>query len=136
MTTHADQRIHPRTKTLYKGKVVTDDRFCVMDCTVRDLSESGARIEFGSNFVPPPLFELEIPAKQLRFRAQRVWSSGLRLGVAFLGADSRREMASLSDDDAALVHQILEEARARIAEVVRTPPEQVTLTLDLPQTKE
>lgn len=135
MSEPEDKRAHQRTKTLYKGKVVTDGRYSVIDCTVRDLSEGGARIEFGSTYVPPPEFELEIPNKQLRFRARVVWSSGLRHGVMFFEPFAGREMEPLSEDDALRVQEIVEEARLRIAETIGAKLELVKLSLDLPNRK-
>jgi hypothetical protein len=135
MTAPQEQRAHQRTKTLYKGKVVAEGRFSLIDCTVRDLSESGARIEFGATYAPAPEFELEIPSKQMRFWARLVWSSGLRHGVAFFEPETKRDMAPLNEDKAFKVQAIIEEARQRIAEAAGVRPDSVKLTLDLPNVK-
>ena len=136
MTAPQEQRAHQRTKTLYKGKVVAEGRFSLIDCTVRDLSESGARIEFGATYFPAPEFELEIPSKQMRFWARLVWSSGLRHGVTFFEPAAKRDMAPLSDDKAFKVQTIIEEARQRIADAAGVQPELVKLILDLPNAKD
>lgn len=122
-------------KTLYKGKVVTEGRFSLIDCTVRDLSEGGARIEFGAAFIPPPEFELEIPSKQLRFWARPVWSSGLRHGVMFFEPRATADMEPLSEDAALRVQGIVENARREIAEATGLKLELVKLALDLPTRK-
>lgn len=41
-------------------------RRSLLDCTVRNSSQRGARIEFSTPFAPPAIFELEVPRKNLR----------------------------------------------------------------------
>jgi hypothetical protein len=41
-----EQRRSSRNRTLLQGRVVFNNRFSLLDCTVRDLSETGAQIAF------------------------------------------------------------------------------------------
>ena len=117
---------------LHKGRVIIEGRHSVIDCTVRDLSEGGARIEFGAAYVPPPEFELQIPSKQLRVWARTVWSSGLRHGVMFFDRKAKHELAPLTSDVSFKVEQIVAEARHKIAEAAKINPDLVKLVLHLP----
>lgn len=55
-----ERRLHPRRRMFKGGKVVFNDRACVVDCVVRDLSNTGARLVF-KDFQPlPQRFQLVI----------------------------------------------------------------------------
>ena len=53
------------------------------DCMVRNLSESGARIEIASPVGLPATFTLVIAADRLLRHCHAVWSADRRIGVAF-----------------------------------------------------
>lgn len=53
------------------------------DCTVRNISESGARIEIASPVGLPPSFTLVIAADRFQRHCHAVWSADRRIGVAF-----------------------------------------------------
>ena len=54
------------------------------DCMVRNLSESGARIEIASPVGLPASFTLVIPADRFLRHCHAVWSADRRIGVAFV----------------------------------------------------
>lgn len=54
-----------------------------IDCTVRNLSTSGARIDLADQITMPSTFMLIIEADQFMRRCRRVWSDNGRFGVAF-----------------------------------------------------
>jgi hypothetical protein len=54
-----------------------------IDCMVRNISSSGARIEIVSPIGMPPSFTLVIKADQFLRRCHPVWSKDTRIGVAF-----------------------------------------------------
>ncbi len=55
-----ERRVHPRRRMFKGAKVVFNDRASVVDCVVRDLSDTGARLVF-KNFQPlPQRFQLVI----------------------------------------------------------------------------
>jgi hypothetical protein len=56
--------------------VVFNNRFSLIECTVRDLSDTGAQIAFAHPVTLPPEVELEIPRKELSTRARVMWSDG------------------------------------------------------------
>lgn len=53
------------------------------DCTVRSLSEGGARIEIASPVGLPTSFTLVIAADRFLRHCHAVWSADRRIGVAF-----------------------------------------------------
>jgi len=54
-----------------------------IDCTVRNLSETGAALEVVTPLFIPDRFTLTIPTDQLRRHCHIVWRKEKRMGVAF-----------------------------------------------------
>lgn len=132
MNTDKNRRSHARIRTLLQGRIVFNRRGSLIDCAVRDLSESGARIEFATPFEPPADFELEVPTKKLTVWARRMWSSGTNHGVMFFEPSAKGEMAPITEEKALRLQRILQETRRQIAMTVGIAPELVHLSLDLP----
>jgi hypothetical protein len=81
MTDRIEKRSVPRYKVL-KGATLAFGGNGV-ECTVRNLSSSGAAIDVASPAVLPPSFVLVIEADQFIRRCRPVWRSDKRVGVAF-----------------------------------------------------
>ena len=72
-----------RQRTFFKGTIYYDSRRASIDCVVRDISDSGARLTFEHPVIVPDNIELFIPQKQETFRA-RVHRRGTNeIGIAF-----------------------------------------------------
>ena len=54
-----------------------------VDCTVRNISSSGARLDVANPVGLPPSFTLVIQTDQLMRHCHPVWSNDTRIGVAF-----------------------------------------------------
>jgi hypothetical protein len=55
-----------------------------IDCIVRDISETGAKLRFKS---APPIvdcFELHIPSKEQIAKAKLIWSNGYEVGISLV----------------------------------------------------
>ena len=63
---------------------MSDSQLSPIDFTVRDLSDTGARIYFADGAELPPEFKLEIPSRGLRVASRLMWSRGANHGVMFL----------------------------------------------------
>ena len=72
-----------RQKTFLKGTLYYDNRRASIECVIRDISDSGARLSFDNPVTVPDNVELFIPHKQQTLRA-RVQRRGLNeIGLAF-----------------------------------------------------
>jgi hypothetical protein len=79
----AQRRHTARHKTMLSGKLVFNDMSSVLDCFVRDLSETGARIKLAAPVQLPPIFILRFnDGRYHRCRIRR--RSGLEIGVEFM----------------------------------------------------
>jgi len=76
-----DKRKNRRRKTLKAGMIITHGRLSTINCLVRNVSDSGARIEVESAVLLPRQFELVFDGKSLGCNV--AWKSGRQLGVRF-----------------------------------------------------
>jgi hypothetical protein len=81
-----EARMAPRRRTLKSGKVAYSDRHVTIDCLLRDMSATGARLRVEGSVAAPDTFELLVPLDGLEAHCQVVWRSGADIGVRFLSA--------------------------------------------------
>jgi len=77
------RRTNSRNKTLKSAKIVFNKNQSVIDCFVRDLSPTGARLKLGDLVGVPRDFILELH-DGTRFACERVRAMGQEIGVRFL----------------------------------------------------
>ena len=81
-----DRRECPRDKVIYGGVGEIGEDGSTRDCVVRNISEQGAKIEFGSPMrFPKEQISLTIARKGRSFLAKIVWLRNNFVGVAFSG---------------------------------------------------
>lgn len=61
-----------------------NNRCSTIDCVVRDLSETGAKLSLTSAGTLPSEFELEIPLRKRTLHARVMWHKGTACGVSFV----------------------------------------------------
>ena len=76
-----EHRIHPRLRTLKSGKIVFNQKSSVLDCTIRNLSRSGACLQVVDPTGAPQNFDLLVGG--VSRACQISWRSGTRIGVIF-----------------------------------------------------
>ena len=76
-----ENREDPRSRML-KGASITFDGGAI-DCTVRNISASGAALDVASPLGIPQEFFLVVPVDNLRQHCRVVWRKEKRIGVAF-----------------------------------------------------
>jgi PilZ domain len=143
-----DKRRSNRRRSLLSGRIIFNNRYSVIECTVRDISDTGARIAFAHPVQIPQEFELDIPKRGPAIRARVMWSNGNDHGISFVDrpelpaeARSSEKPQDLTDDGnpeqpvsspiAPKVQQIVDEARQRIANLVGVPVAAVKLKVEI-----
>jgi hypothetical protein len=82
-----ERRRIPRQKSLLRGKLYFNNRLNVVDCTIRDISDYGARLIYSEGVVTPDELELYIPQKDQTLSVKIVWRRGQEVGVVFEAAE-------------------------------------------------
>jgi hypothetical protein len=89
----ADARASPRRR-VYKGAQISFYGLSTpIECAIRDLSETGARLALANTGGIPEIIDLIVPGSPLQ-RCRVVWRNAAQMGVAFLAEtgshDARR----------------------------------------------
>ncbi|WP_181702647.1 PilZ domain-containing protein [Chthonobacter albigriseus] len=79
----AERRKYPRRRSYLAGRVVFANRYCSIDCLVRDISRAGARLVLPRVRFLPLEFELILTDRKRTVRAKRIWSDPNDVGVRF-----------------------------------------------------
>ena len=79
-----DKRSAPRIRSFLKGRIAFSNGMSSMDCLVRNISPSGAKLHLTEGIALPEVFELHIPQRNETVRAQMRWRRGDEIGVLFL----------------------------------------------------
>ena len=80
-----DKRITRRQRVLKDGCIVTLDNQSVVNCVIRDLSATGARLKCGDQVAVPNEFRLQVGHERTVRPARTVWRRGNEIGIVFTG---------------------------------------------------
>ena len=83
-----ERRKQQRGKVVYGGVATISERGATRDCVVRNISETGAAVEFGNGLGVPQEIALTIPRKARTYSSTVVWRRGNVAGLAFNTGDS------------------------------------------------
>lgn len=78
-----DLRRAARTRTLIGGRIVFHDGAYSYNCLVRDVSESGARVEIPAARLIPRRFYFLTSRQEVAYDAELVWRTQKMAGVKF-----------------------------------------------------
>lgn len=80
----SEHRRESRLRTFLKGRIIFNKGASTMDCLVRDLSASGARLALTETTTLPESFDLYIPQKDRTYRATLCWRRADGIGITFV----------------------------------------------------
>ncbi len=83
MDDKAEHRIAPRRRVLKAGVIAFNNRYVTYNCTVRDLSDTGARLRVDDVTVIPASFELIIDLDGFEAPCEVTWRRQHEVGVKF-----------------------------------------------------
>lgn len=89
-----DKRVRPRQRVLKAAKIISMDNKTVIDCTVRNLSETGAQLIIERTVAVPDAFQFFLANGDTIRDAVVTWNRGDRIGVKFT-AESRPAPAAV-----------------------------------------
>ncbi len=78
-----NRRSERRARTLKRGRVVFNAGYGTFECVVKDMSSSGARLQFGDALGVPQHFELIIDSDKIRKACTVRWRHNGMVGVSF-----------------------------------------------------
>lgn len=84
MTTMTERRSSHRMRTFWKGVILYPGGLRSIECTVRNFSEQGVRLDCGGVLDVPDHFDLKIPQKGAVFACQVAWRKDNEIGAGFV----------------------------------------------------
>ena len=108
----SDQRIAPRLKALLAAKISFNNGQSTLDCLIRNLSDTGAKLIVSAAIALPDGFDLLIPQKSLTRRVRIAWRRGEAMGVRF---DEGAPRSESRDPDVRSLTRRIRELQAEVA---------------------
>jgi hypothetical protein len=90
-----ERRSHQRRRVLRSARIVFNDKRSSIDCIVRNLSETGARLQVESASGIPPFFDLLIMGEDRYRHCRLMWNAGGTLGITFGSRLTQRRRAAI-----------------------------------------
>ena len=81
---HSEKRAAPRRRVLKGAYIAYQDRHCTLECTVRDLSAGGARLEVRGAMHAPDAFLLVIELDGIEADCEVIRRTSSELAVKFM----------------------------------------------------
>ncbi len=92
----SDKRSTPRLRSFLKGRVLFNGGQNSLECLIRDISPTGARLELSASVTLPDRFDLYLPHRDETCKVHSQWRRGNQLGVAFDHPESERQEVDLA----------------------------------------
>lgn len=80
----SDARRAERTKSLLRAQATFNNGNTTIECTVRNISTDGARLDVGETVIFPVEFDLDIPQRGRSHRSRIIWRDASSMGVMFM----------------------------------------------------
>jgi hypothetical protein len=90
-----ERRSDIRGRVFYCGRIAFNGRKSTLDCTVRNFSPSGAKVQFASAPMLPDDVDLSIEHKGVAYLAHLIWQRQDEAGFLFRNPVPLRETVSL-----------------------------------------
>jgi len=78
-----ERRKQQRSRVFWEGKVSFNRRQSVLDCVVRNMSDTGAKLAVTESAFVPREFELVVPKREAAYRAKIIWRQSDEVGIEF-----------------------------------------------------
>ena len=84
-----NNRVSRRSRVLKGAKLVNMKNWSLVDCTIKDISLTGAKLVCGDQYSVPDEFRFLIPSDNTIQPAKVVWRKNNMLGIIFTGEKTR-----------------------------------------------
>ena len=84
--TMIDVRQDERVRSFLRARILFNNHNTTVECIVKNISASGAKIDVNNSISIPSEFDLDIPQKGKIYRAKMMWRDTVSIGVSFVEA--------------------------------------------------
>jgi hypothetical protein len=75
-------------RTFLRAQIIYNNELTVVDCLVKNISASGAKVSVSETVSVPAEFDLCIPQKNKTYHARMVWRDTTMMGVEFVTTET------------------------------------------------
>ena len=86
MTMMAEVRRDERVRAFLRARIIFNNHNTTIECTIKNISASGAKIVLSEALTIPNEFDLEVPQKGRTYHARMMWRDAGSIGVHFIEA--------------------------------------------------
>ncbi len=96
--TMVEGRKTDRVRAFLRARIIFNNGNSTIDCTVKNISPTGAKLELSNTITVPADFDLEVPQRGKVYRARIVWRDAEALGLTFIAAELAHEPQEASSE--------------------------------------
>lgn len=100
-----EARHSERVRTMLGAQIVFNNKNSTIECQIRNISSTGARLILSESLTLPQEFDIVVPQKGKTYRARLRWRTPEGAGIEFI-QDDKREAAPVSRDLALRVREL------------------------------
>ena len=108
-----EQRRSGRPRVLLAARLIYGETAMTIDCTIRDRTESGARLKLSGQAVLPPKMTLIEIASGMAHECEITWRRFPEIGVSFLSSTSLGTKVDAEGPELGRLRRIWQDSRAR-----------------------
>lgn len=108
-----DKRDGDRIRAFLRAQIIFNNRMSTIDCIIKNISPTGARVALADSLAVPAEFDIYIPQRNASHHAKLVWRDRDSIGIDFVDV----QHPGAAPDAAAEVVALGGEARIRQLEV-------------------
>lgn len=116
--TMVESRRAERVRSFLRARIVFNNQNSTIDCTVKNISQTGAKIEIANSLSVPAEFDLDVPQRGKVYRAKIVWRDADSMGVTF-AADEQKAAWEVPDAQLKRLERENHRLRTHIAELIK-----------------
>ena len=72
-----------RVRSFLRARILFNNGASTIDCVIKNISQTGAKIDIVSTMSVPSEFDLEVPQRGRTYRCRMVWRTAESIGVTF-----------------------------------------------------
>jgi len=80
----ADKRASDRIRSFLRAQIIFNNRMTTIDCIVKNISSTGARVALSDTLAVPTEFDIYIPQRGRSHHARLVWRDKDSIGIDFI----------------------------------------------------
>jgi hypothetical protein len=96
--TMPEARQAERVKSLLRAQIIFNNRMTTVDCVIKNISKTGAKLALNNTLSIPSEFDIYVPQKSHTYRARLVWRDKDAMGVEFLDMSDAAPPSALAVD--------------------------------------